>query len=126
MGYVMSETDLKPGRELDAVIAEKVMGWKRIDSISWSQPIPSGLAIQRLEFELPNFSTDTEAAWQVVETIDMPFHLVKSTDKMPNLVRPRGEKYLCTFTIDYGNHVAAGSDTAPHAICLAALKAVEQ
>ena len=60
---------MNPGRELDALVAEKVMGWTYSQSaMVW---YPSGLHPMANVFghTIPNYSTSIEAAWQVVEKI---------------------------------------------------------
>jgi hypothetical protein len=57
---------MEPGRELDALVAEKVMGWtvKFMDGI-W------GWMYRESErnrwYNVPRFTTDISAAWEVVE-----------------------------------------------------------
>lgn len=85
-------TTLKPGRELDALVAEKVMGG-----------------------ELRPYSTDISAAWEVVEKYKWAEPELRYSD----------EQHCWVFSL----HKASGypnecGDTAPHAICLAALRAV--
>lgn len=118
-------------RQIDALVAEKVMGWRYVydyDTIYTIDPDTDKPEI------VPKYSTDIVAAWQVVE-------------KLPYDPRPKGERYYeCEgFTlmklhdgrwfagwyeiIPYeGSHdmseYSVVADTAPMAICLAALKAV--
>lgn len=127
--------ELKPGRELDALVAEKVMGLK----INWDETTPCPLCGDVGRFcgarmwcshdgwyysQYKNYSTDIAAAWEVVE-------------KLPFSGRPYIHLGLCdTYTdsprwfveVDLDGpfkRVLVKADTAPHAICLAALKAVE-
>lgn len=99
---------MKPGKELDALIAEKVTGWK-----------PSGLlgkdhkyAVKEF-YEPPHYSTDIAAAWEVVDKIAPldDFRLAF-----------RNGEWFAEFSSMINQFAQAG--TAPHAICLAALKAV--
>jgi hypothetical protein len=126
----------KPGRELDALVAEKVMGWiwvKRTDLnrtpehpgftpwtryltnlplAEWQVPTDESLPID-YPFSLPEYSTDIAAAWEAVE-------------KLLNLfqgVYRRDATWIACF--DNGNRQYAYADTAPHAICLAALKTID-
>lgn len=111
---------LEAGRELDALVAEKVMGWTRHvsddrgDAYSESWGFGPNLLTDSLfvhEFEP---SVDIAAAWQVIEKAD-EFEMWNHT----------GKSYGCRLT--FGNREAfAKADTAPLAICLAALKAAEQ
>ncbi len=88
---------MKAGRELDALIAEKVMGWD-------SRCIPKP------------YSRDIGYAWQVVEKVlsDVKGHVDLS-------IEPDGVNCIISgYTFDAGET----ADTAPLAICQAALKAV--
>lgn len=116
---------MKPGRELDALIAEKVMGWPTF------APQALGLLNNHLLFGqtkgeqclicarnddtkecLPHFSTNIAAAWTVVEKLYM---LVWRED-LDGTWGARSLKYMIEKT------GISRSDSAPHAICLAALK----
>ena len=61
---------MKPGRELDALVAGRVMGWRppRFDDFG-----DIGRSIVESEgrdlFEPPRYSTDISAAWEVVEKL---------------------------------------------------------
>ena len=135
------------GIELDALIAEQVMGWRRIDEENFDggEAIPFGLKVKDWEEDRIAFnpSTSMEAGWRVVE------HLV-SKQYCPFILREdryngtfSGGIWLCSFGIagevyeqgpmsgdgeadyywDHDPQISA-SDSAPHAICLAALRAV--
>lgn len=99
----MGARDMKPGRELDALIAEKVMGF-------WDTH-----AAQYGETPVPPYSTDIAAAWQVTEKFEGVNVLTHKNGWQVQLV-PRNSK------LAYDVHIANGT-TAAHAICLAALKA---
>jgi len=111
MGYVMNET--KAGRELDRAIAEKVMGRK----VTWDAP--DVLLPGPPDNDAPNYSTSIDAAWEVVEKLRPEFDVVLEcvTSEFNCHINKPGR----VGTPDH-NHVRA--DTAPMAICLAALKAV--
>lgn len=114
-----------PGRELDQLIAEKVFGAK----VTWApfggmadeqyRSATGGLSVR----SLLRYSTSIEAAWLVVEKL-------KNEDMFVEIFAPRGElHWVCRFyhfsKAELGDSiVGGGADTAPHAICLAALKAV--
>ncbi len=54
------------GRELDALVAERVMGWKRPTKkrdVTWYRADGSGCGAENI----PHYSTDISVAWQVVE-----------------------------------------------------------
>lgn len=121
---------MKPGRELDALIAEKVMGitpdLKCIACGSTNLLIhwltgnnmygdcTKNMDYKRTFIKLPNYSTDISDAWLVVEKMgaynDSSFSLSV------------GLSYTEWCACFMGHK--AWSDSAPHAICLAALKAV--
>lgn len=98
---------MEPGRELDALVAEKVMGvtfkkeWLHISDTC------------------PRYSTSIEAAWQVVK---------KMKEQYAIEIHIRGGAYGCN--VEAGDEVTSyfvatsEADTAPLAICLASLKAV--
>jgi hypothetical protein len=102
---------MTPGLELDALIAEKVMG------LSVSKEIIRDGSGARYYPELLHYSTDIAAAWEVVE-------------KMGTL--PRKDMQRGGFQVNYDDHGWTASfwreyafgESAPHAICLAALKAL--
>ncbi len=102
---------MKPGRELDALVAEKVMGWKMDASAVWHGPGPSCLV-------LPHYSTDIADAWEIVEKLqsqDWACILDNVKDFLGNWqAHFEKDRRACT----------AESESAPHAIALAALKAV--
>jgi hypothetical protein len=126
---------LGPGRELDVLVAEKVMELKPPSGFSYS---PRGKDWRRWEPEQysngeftrsdvletwpPNFSTSISAAWEVVEklgeTDSWELHYVPSP-----VDRERWQVAILHFAS--GEEYLVEADTAPHAICLAALKAVE-
>lgn len=138
----MAIDELLAGRELDALIAEKVMGWKRIpvppdanghfagEALMQTDPPPNFRwnPLGKIPFDtwVPHFSTDIAAAWQVVEKLvaegycpallyddeghwGLFFDGVSQAEAQP-------ESYVVFTT-------PAWADTAPLAICLAALKA---
>jgi hypothetical protein len=87
------------GREMDAAIAEKVMGWKMPTS------------------EAPRYSTDIAAAWHVVK------HLGQQSD-ISVTVTQEGGAYSCQIRGPSGEWWARASgegETAPLAICRGAL-----
>lgn len=110
-------------REIDRLIAEKVMGWevKEIPSkkfldayVLYKRPNQSNINDHQW-----NPSTYIQDAWQIVEKFDFA-----SVDRITGY----GEFYNVTLSVaeEDGTYseVEAKADTAPMAICLAALKAV--
>ena len=136
---------LEAGRELDALVAEKVMGWK-----PWPIQIGTrehtyyfnadgfvdGAMIHLFDDEYlwdgPDFSKDIAAAWQVVERLvnegfctgllfDDNGHWALVNDGMQNVPIGDEPEYIATtFFVEK----ELWCDTAPLAICRAALKAV--
>ncbi len=117
-------TELKPGRELDALVAEKVMGEKPPEgshyegggdwtTFRWIQD----WACETRHWP-PQYSTNISAAWEVVEKFTEAFADL-------DLTVEKGV-WECVFDTReiVPRHFLAGADTAPHAICLAALAAV--
>lgn len=134
---------MNAGRELDALIAERVMGWK-----IWKYLGPMGptqrLAPPKLTFslkpgaineipEIPSYSTDIAAAWLVVEKIRSLPRLADTGTKndfnLNQMDRLCGGLWVVkSDSIDKYGHLISShteSPSAPHAICLAALKAVD-
>lgn len=110
---------MEAGRELDALVAERVMGITKPEHF-----VPKNIW-------LPHYSTSIEHAWAVVEKI---------ADKNI-LVGRYYDKWVCSNVCSdvWGcyfdepkryeqmndHNFFEQADTAPHAICLAALKAIE-
>lgn len=120
---------MEAGRELDALVAEKVFGLVRCTADSHrgsdgatcyalpESPMMGG--------ELRSYSTDIAAAWEVVEKI----HALGWCSTLSALPDPSIIRYEMDFDkpplIDsHHTKVYAIAATAPHAICLAALKAI--
>lgn len=121
---------LPAGRELDALVAEQVMGWKRVEKghvYFWRtkemvaellREHPDVLAVDY--FPCPYFSTEIAAAWEVVEELARRcWHL--SLDYPSG--NSRWEWMACFRPQPPGSFVYA--DTAPVAICRAALLVVQ-
>lgn len=133
-----SGVPLVAGHELDALVAEHVMGatWERhanahrdwlafdhADSAKWRAVFATRDDDGNVEVwsACPDYSTDVSVAWQVVEKLH-EWGLIVTISKGPD-----------NFTWDVrgwndrtndSRYIAHG-ETAPLAICLAALKAVE-
>lgn len=135
---------MKPGRELDALVAEKVMGVEVARGVQCSYECgfkndDMGIAASRLEalgwvthYPIPYYSTDIAAAWEVVEHIGVGWSL---TLARYSSISSAGHGWLACFAKSihpadstksyYPDVVAHGlADTAPHALCLAALRVV--
>lgn len=101
----MNIDELKPGRELDALVAEKVFGVD-VGDIYYDSTMQ-----EITNFSIPHYSTDISAAWEVVEKFGR-FDLILN-----------GSGAWCAEF--YGSWDRSFGDSAPHAICLAALKAAQ-
>ncbi len=111
---------MNPGRELDALVAEKVMGWKSFGE-HWAIPGEAN-DIRRVHKKVHwRPSEDISAAWQVVSHMKS-----QSNGLFGFMVDLRlSEEWDAEFDMyDEQESYKATGDTAPHAICLAALKAV--
>ena len=111
-------SERQAGRELDAEIAEKVMGCRVVrqsGNSPWLVETPAGIW-GRVE-QVP-YSTDIAAAWQVVEKYRVLDHHFNVGVNMGFDGKAHGYWAICA------NGPTAHADTAPLAICLAALAAV--
>ena len=106
-------------RKLDAEVAEKVMGIEHdFENCHWCQ---SKDPYARGNPHIDHYSTDIKAAWRVVEK--------QWEDRRRKLCLWRGYSgdWFARFdnpaSMDYGSKVSA--ETAPEAICRAALEAVK-
>lgn len=114
---------MEAGRELDALVAEKVMGHKvkwgrsRFYPLDYDTPF---FDEQPLKRSIPNYSTDIAAAWEVVE-------------KLKEQTAPERDIEIGCYSFYRVSIVDAATeaeiavmenDSAPLAICLAALKAL--
>lgn len=110
------------GRELDALVAEKVMG---IEIPQWLE-VPEGLTTLTSREIVPPYSTDIAAAWLVVDYLRA---LPNGGVWLEELSGRYSEGYRCGFSwtknASSTDFRQAIGDTAPLAICLAALEAME-
>ena len=131
---------MEAGRRLDALIAEKLMGWHWVNSppdIDGNYEgipilIPPNLTLNDLEpvlpkrgpvghVGIPRFSTDIGSAWQLVErlaTMEGPVSIAWG------IYGSEGNK--ASVVTMYGPGPGVVAPTAPLAICRAALLAVER
>jgi hypothetical protein len=101
---------LTAGRELDALVVEKVMGWDMAKPLGSEPPM-----------ELPRYSGDIAAAWLVAEKmLGLGWGQVDLSRDWDS------GKWTAGFGTwqEGGKRVERTGNTAPLAICLAALKAV--
>jgi hypothetical protein len=110
---------MEAGRELDALIAERVMGWRQTLFSNFPDQLepPDEPGKAR---SVPHYSTDIAAAWLVVEKMRLT-HWVEVL-VYPELVFVRAGRLGDTHKVKVIRNEAA---TSPLAICLAALKALE-
>lgn len=138
--------ELKAGRELDALVAEKVMGWVHYGNW-WHDPkqkddsglVKNGMKMMCRKDDIKpthnddgdnigwHPSSDISDAWEVVEKFKNVDGFIVSVDWCPHheesprwfceIVEMKNGKWTDKFWRDW-------ADTAPLAICLAALKAV--
>lgn len=120
---------MKPGRDMDALVAVKVMGWKfcwgftRCPDLQSDRWAVDPLGHERFFREIPRYSTNISAAWKVLT------HLQFTHWRIEVYRIQESEEWGCSLSQqpfrsvlkDIDVCVTAGS--APHAICLAALKA---
>lgn len=121
----MNIDEMKAGRELDALVAEKVMGWTdarvgiRSQRRFHREELPTPVDVGPDEEWSP--STDIAAAWEVVAKFQMVY-VYRAAKDLPNLKIGQWE---ALFSPDAGERALYGvADTAPLAICKAALKTV--
>jgi len=113
--------ELEPGPELNALVAQHVFDLERLTCHSgycfyWIKIING----KEKEFKglPPDYSTEIQAAWLGVERlIEMKLFIGV------NWV-PMSKKYTVEATTASNAYFYSAAKTAPHAICLAALKAV--
>lgn len=109
---------MKPGRKLDVLVIEQVMG-KQVNAQTGTLFLEIGFGFYR-DFSP---STDTGDAWKVMEKLqDLNDHVWLDWNRNPGQVG-QPNSYNCWYRNKKGEDGAFG-ETAPHAICLAALKAV--
>jgi hypothetical protein len=119
-------------REKDALVAEKVMGLKAVKT-TWGKGKYSSWSIGEPDYDysadcpegalanpLKLFSTDIAAAWEVVEELYGSY-----PGNAFSLKLPYDGVYSAWFLLGdtYQQGLASNMDSAPLAICLAALKA---
>src|SRR3990167_5125940 len=136
---------MKPGLELNKWIAEHVMGWMKVK-------VPEGHHLRQFGYEwawkeregdliincqkVMCYSTDIKAAWEVVEKIsakgyDVLVHRGASGHGNVCIISKRisGPFPLVDLVLHpsyLADSIREAADTAPHAICLAARKLMEE
>ncbi len=131
-------SNLQPGRELDALVAEKIFGCVVRDEPDepWTTEGPHCGCEHRVHEELetdPEFtapvpsglrrySTDIAAAWEVVQVLNDRWNV---TIHSPEAGEAEVEVVL-NGCVGVNPRLEARAETVPHAICLAALEAQSQ
>jgi hypothetical protein len=114
---------IEAGRELDAMVAEKVMGLET--GASGDNAWILGDALYVIDdghaAVLPHYSTDIAAAWLVVEKMRADGWHFELSDRDAVDEQPFWVEFA---TKEYERGGQSWQAAAPHAICLAALKAV--
>ena len=111
---------MKPGPELDALIADKVMNWYLSDIDSHYYPKGSDSDVSVIISYRFRPSTDISAAWQVVEKLRERKLLSEFTTELVELTG--ADKYCGHDTVEQLMWLDASM--VSEIICLAALKAV--
>ena len=117
----MNYDEMPAGREMDALVAEKVMGWRLDASCGYSTWMGGKADSRGMRWTIDGWkpSADIAAAWGVVEKVREEFRYVSVT---------AGNGWSCSaWDVEKAKRlreVHAFADTAPLAICRAALLAV--
>lgn len=114
---------MNAGRELDALIAEKVMHLKQLDNSQLFEAFPT-----RGFCPPPYYSTDISAAWEVVEKVSSSWLVKSPWENVFQIHFTNGHygNFEIILKLDNGDVVSQWvcGETAPHAICLASLKII--
>lgn len=111
---------MEAGRELDALVAEKVMGFELLEGGRW-RTAPH----QVFGRELPNFSADIAAAMQVVEKIGKTwrgFPFLARWHSSPGFSGEWVAEWVEFHHEGFESRCHGAAASLPHAICLAALE----
>jgi hypothetical protein len=114
-------SDLPAGRELDALVAEKVMGLEIEKIANGHMWFRDGVTLRS---PIPHYSTDIAAAWHVVEHLNAQSITVEITALVS-----RANRSVRHIVYTYNNETCMPRDqaiesSAPYAICVVALKAL--
>lgn len=137
-----SGEEVMSGRDLDKVVAEKIMGWTEIvDKLYLGTIRMVGIPPDERLFKsfdglyaIPNYSTSLSDAWEVVEEIMKrkdQFILNKGKYNEHEVdvfdISYRGKDCFASLVYGYAGQIFAivKGETAPHAICLVALDAMK-
>ncbi|HLY10154.1 MAG TPA: hypothetical protein VKW04_12675 [Planctomycetota bacterium] len=125
----MSENGRTAGRELDALVAEKVMGWRDVRKQSIANAFGHhvmddyvGLATPEATIPqlVPRYSMMIQEAWKVADELRGRSQFVAVISGLgPQGIQP----WICKINRD-GGFIEERADSAAVAICLASLKSV--
>jgi hypothetical protein len=99
------------GREMDRLVADKLMSLNLVNLNGHVMNFTG-----RLYYEIPNYSTDISAAWEVVERYKEKFNICTYMKDE--------EGFEDGWIVKFGESGVMGIEAAPEAICKAALLAV--
>ncbi len=130
----MDVDKLEAGPETDALVAEHVMGWKRLSLREnkgfaipehqrqrWMIPVSGAVT-----FDMPSWSTDWAAAGEVMGQLKFNWNLCRDMGRCGDDYETRGDElYRFVYSAPGMPMQGVSATTAPLAICRAALKAVE-
>lgn len=106
---------MQAGRELDALVAEKVMGWEVTIANGWEA---------YFETESGQFGPWV-GLWQPSTNMSDAWEVVREMVRKGTYVEIAQGQELCTCCFNYDDYLTVERcESAPLAICLAALKAV--
>jgi hypothetical protein len=113
---------MRPGRELDALVGTKIMGYEYNHTSGVDCPTCGYDGLYDTDKTYPGYSTDIAAAWEVVEKLDSleDFEFRMESDQ-GELIKWHVEFHK----LSDGQCFPASEHSAALAICLAALKALE-
>lgn len=123
---------LEPGPHLDALIAEKVFGCSPKPgerNLFWCGCSQGHIDPDTYSCgELPKYSADISAAWEVVEYLPKLVERINHATDGPliliHMEQGYPTDYFIRIELESFSHEASSEISMPHAICLAALKAV--
>lgn len=106
---------MEAGRELDEAVAKMLLNLRLLSDVVTPTEDPSDyIANHRKIVNVRPYSTDIAAAWEVVDKLKSRAELIQI------IFYPLDGTWQCSL-----RNVVENAKTAPHAICLAALKAIE-
>lgn len=144
MGIIVERGEMMDKKEIDILIAEKVMGFKLFTAtkeqtaivggsrVSWGTWVETGRVDEwgPVVVEIKRYSAELLAAYEAAEKLSERFECDVSLDNISERHRGGRPKYTVRVsggTLEYENPsclFSVSNDVAPMAICLAALKAV--